>query len=79
MGLGFHRWQNKVQNGGEAVIFREGGASVEPEGKWGSWLPRAWPTQCLSLSPAWVQSGGLLQADAGGPTPLQRVLQPTRI
>lgn len=33
--------------------------------------PWAWPTQSHSPSLAWVQSGGLLQADAGGPPPLQ--------
>ncbi|XP_036104053.1 epidermal growth factor-like protein 8 isoform X2 [Molossus molossus] len=42
-------------------------------------LPRAWPTQCLPPSPARVQSWGLLQADTGGPAPLQRVLQPAGV
>ena len=69
-GVGLHRGQNQVEEGDEAVMFREGGASVEPEGKWGSGSPGPGPLS-VSLSPTWVQSGGLLQEDPGGPTPLQ--------
>ena len=63
-GVGLHRGQNKVEEGDEVVMFREG------EGEWGSGSPGPGPLS-VSLSPTWVQSGGLFQADPGGPTPLQ--------
>lgn len=40
---------------------------------------RSQVTECVLPSLAWVQPGGLLQADARGPPPLQRVLQPTSV